>query len=161
VSVLACLAIGLMLLFDAPSNVSAETPAADCGNTNGYQAGSPWPAYHRCSTRLGISAVHGPSAPTLNWKANLGANLDSPVVAADGTIYVGAGAKLFAVSPSGMQRWSTYAFGNIASAPAIGADGTIYVVSMAGALLAIAPSNGAVLWVYRGAWGHAINTSPL
>ena len=137
-----------------PTTVRAEDASTDCGDTSGYQAGAPWPAYHGCSTRLGLTDVHGPTSPTLNWRTNLGWSVNAPVIAADGTLYVGAGAQLIALSSTGVQRWSTWAFGNIASAPAIGADGTVYVVSAAGALVAVNPTNGSVKWVYLGAWGH-------
>jgi outer membrane protein assembly factor BamB len=52
----------------------------------------------------------------------------SPAIGADGTVYVGAGDRLYAVSAAGQLKWSVTAClpgGTISSAPAVGADGSI------------------------------------
>ncbi|MDH7563251.1 MAG: PQQ-binding-like beta-propeller repeat protein, partial [Caldisericota bacterium] len=51
----------------------------------------------------------------------------SPVLGADGTIYIGSDSgKLFAVNPDGSKKWEFNAGGQIHSVPAIGDDGNIY-----------------------------------
>ena len=71
----------------------------------------------------------------------------SPVIAADGTIYITNGyvGKLFAINPDNTIKWS-YNVGNLidSSCPAIANDGTIYLGSSTG-FLAINP-NGTKKW---------------
>jgi len=51
----------------------------------------------------------------------------SPVIAIDGTIYIGAGNDLIAIKPNGSQKWA-YSIGySYNSAPIIGVDGNIYI----------------------------------
>jgi outer membrane protein assembly factor BamB len=86
------------------------------------------------------SSQNGPAAqPTLSWSFAFGANsvLSTPVVAADGTVYIGAWVgniaigtlSLYAIAgDSGLVKWSA----RIADAyyfpqPAIGPDGTVYL----------------------------------
>ncbi|MCP4630814.1 MAG: PQQ-like beta-propeller repeat protein, partial [bacterium] len=85
----------------------------------------------------------------------------SPVVGADGTIYIGADVgKVYAVSPDGIQQWafSTDESDRVESTPAIGADGTIYVGSQDKKLYAINP-NGSKKWSF--ATGGSIESSPV
>lgn len=75
----------------------------------------------------------------------------SPVVGADGTIYVGADDALVAVAADGSgERWRVSTGDRFGSSPAIGDDGTIYVGSSAGRLYAVSPA-GAVLWSFDAA----------
>ncbi len=54
----------------------------------------------------------------------------SPVVGADGTIYVGSNLGLFyAFNPEGTVKWSVGGLGNPGESAAIGADGTVYFTS--------------------------------
>lgn len=54
----------------------------------------------------------------------------SPVIAEDGTIYVGnTDGELVAVNPDGTIRWKRFFPGAIISSPAVGDDGNIYVIS--------------------------------
>ncbi len=54
----------------------------------------------------------------------------------NGTIYLGAGHKLYAVRPDKTIRW-TFEAGNNISTPAIGANGTIYFGAGDGYLYAV------------------------
>jgi outer membrane protein assembly factor BamB len=85
------------------------------------------------------------------WSIDLGALItETPAVAADGTVYFGrAGGQLHAITPAGVQRWSTTMgdFG-LQSSPAIGPSGTLYAIvwrSDAHSLAAIRPT-GALAW---------------
>jgi outer membrane protein assembly factor BamB len=71
----------------------------------------------------------------------------SPVIGADGTIYVGTtGGDLVAVAFDGSAiKWRTPTHDTFGSSPAIGGDGTIYVGSTDAHLYAIGPG-GAVKW---------------
>lgn len=51
----------------------------------------------------------------------------SPALASDGTIYIAAGTKLYAVNPDGTQKWAFTTVGQITTSPTVGKDGTIFV----------------------------------
>ena len=84
----------------------------------------------------------------------------TPVIGADGTIYVGSdgvrmggvpsssfSGRLFAFSPEGSEEWGVNTKGGIRSSPAIGADGTIYVGAESDRFYAINP-DGSVKWFF-------------
>jgi hypothetical protein len=82
----------------------------------------------------------------------------SPVIGADGTIYVGSDDyKLYAINPDGSQKWSFTTGFYVGSSPAIGADGTIYVGSNDNNLYAINP-DGSQKWSFT--TGGGILSSP-
>jgi outer membrane protein assembly factor BamB len=97
---------------------------------------------------------------TLKWKfnsANAGI-FSSPVIASDGTIYfgtlwsLGAGGKIHAVNPNGIEIWRYQTGYAITSSPAIGNDGTIYIGSDDTYLYAMYP-NGTLRWQFKtGDW---------
>ncbi len=63
------------------------------------------------------------------WYASLGPNTDSPAIAADGTVYFGAGDGVYAFSPKGTLLWLNRESFSPGSSLAIGKDGIIYVGS--------------------------------
>ncbi len=71
---------------------------------------------------------------TLNWQFSVGEDASSPVVGADGTVYICGGGGVFALNPETQdQKWRFQPplFG-IASTPAVSADGYVYFLVMAG-----------------------------
>jgi hypothetical protein len=101
------------------------------------------PAYLTvCSCLVGVG--------TLVWSNNI-PTATPPLFGPDGTLYVGSGGNLYAVSPSGQIKWSVPS----ATPLAVAANGTIYSLSSAyssasarsGSLLAIG-QNGDQLWSY-------------
>jgi len=98
----------------------------------GTQANAPWPMLSHDAGGTGRAGVRGARSSAIKWTIPTGAfiGMASPVVAADGTIYIGnsAGA-LTAVHPDGSRAWQTATMGGIEGAPAIAADGSIYVAS--------------------------------
>lgn len=67
---------------------------------------------------------------TKKWSFRTGEIGTSPVIASDGTIYVGSWSgdyKLYAIRPDGTEKWSIEPVCWLASSPTIGSDGTIYV----------------------------------
>ena len=91
----------------------------------------------------------GPADGKLLWQMNDFAGLSgSPVVSADGTIYVaGLDSKLIAVNPDGSIHWQVDT-PRVPSGPlALGPDGTVYVTDTEGGLSAF-DANGALLWVF-------------
>ncbi|HVJ93734.1 MAG TPA: PQQ-binding-like beta-propeller repeat protein, partial [Labilithrix sp.] len=89
----------------------------------------------------------------------VGPMVASPVIGADGTIYVGTTeGKLVAVSSDGSGvKWSASTNDTLGSSPALGQDGTIYVGSSDGNLYAFSPDGGAK-WAL--ALGAAVSGSP-
>ncbi|MDX1935274.1 MAG: PQQ-binding-like beta-propeller repeat protein [Capsulimonadales bacterium] len=96
----------------------------------------------------------------------------SPVIAEDGTIYIGTVSKgnpptggdqtLFAINPDGSQKWRFDDAGNmgdIEGTPTIGQDGTVYIGSTNGIVYAIEDTGSAprVKWTFNA--GRAIYSS--
>ncbi|MEZ5337456.1 MAG: PQQ-binding-like beta-propeller repeat protein [bacterium] len=83
----------------------------------------------------------------------------SPVVAGDGTVYVGSfDSFLYALNPDGSLKWRYQTGDKIGSTAAIGRDGTIYFGSYDGRLYALNP-DGKEKWS-RG-YGNSISSSPV
>jgi outer membrane protein assembly factor BamB len=57
-----------------------------------------------------------------------GSSMTSPVLASDGTIYVGSGTRLYALNPNGSVKFSYNTAGAVTK-PTIGGDGTIYIAA--------------------------------
>jgi outer membrane protein assembly factor BamB len=84
---------------------------------------------------------------TLKWSYATGHEVwASPVIGADGTVYVGSlNGNVYAVQSDGALKWSLVGVGSWRPSPAIGADGTVYIGSDLGAVFA-----GSVDGVVRG-----------
>ena len=123
----------------------------DCGDSSGLQAGAAWPMRGYCPTHIGRSPYLGPQTPTLKWKFATGkGNGGSPVVGADGTVYVGSGNRHFYAldGRSGTAKWAFSANWVVdTSSAAIGADGTIYFGSADG-LYAVDSVTGVEKWQF-------------
>ena len=101
-------------------------------------AASPiWPMYRGGPQRTGRSPFKGPTHLRVKWAVHLKHEIAaSPAIAADGTLYVGAGPILYALSPEGKILWShdfvasghskEHSENFTSPAPALGPDGTIY-----------------------------------
>jgi len=91
---------------------------------------SAWPMFGHDSQRTGQSTVVGPQEPRTKWAAEITA-LSSPVVDAEGTIYViPNNNEVAAVTSGGAIKWR-YSIGGLARTSekfgvAVGTDGTIY-----------------------------------
>ncbi|MEI6308765.1 MAG: stalk domain-containing protein, partial [bacterium] len=111
--------------------------------------GSVWSLFHRDLQRSGRSPFPGPAQAVFRWQFSSGEAIDSsPVLAQDGTIYIGSSdGNLYALSSDGTKRWEFATGGAIHATPAIGGSGTIYLPSSDGLLYAISPS-GSEVWRY-------------
>lgn len=126
-------------------------PVPGCENLmGGLQPGAPWPMEAYCPSRPGRSPFAGPKTNQLRWAFQTeGAKEDSvkyvrasPVVGADGTIYVGSqDGHLYAIRPDGTPKWpSPFDAGaeiETGEAPLLGSDGTIYLKDSKGWLYAV------------------------
>ena len=131
---------------------------------------APWPKFHQNLQNTGLSPFSGPDQPVLKWSFNTRAPvLSSPAVAADGTVYVSAGDRLFALDPSGKLKSQCLTAPVGPSSPAIGPDGTVYLgTDVTRRLLAVPPASteqadaSVALISFR--WhfnaGRAIHSSP-
>ncbi|MFQ6117745.1 MAG: PQQ-binding-like beta-propeller repeat protein, partial [Candidatus Bipolaricaulia bacterium] len=109
-------------------------------------ADTPWPTFHHDPRRTGRSLLRGPQSPEVRWVVETtGPIWSSPVIGAEGTIYVASvDGWLYALTPEGHERWRLDLGGIITASPAIGRDGTIYIGNNR-YLYAIAPE-GTILW---------------
>src|SRR5580704_2128367 len=74
----------------------AGGPAADAGPQPPFAVGSPWPKFRRDAVQDGVSPVHTSMTGGYLWAYQTGKGIfSSPVVAADGTIYVGSADRTF------------------------------------------------------------------
>jgi outer membrane protein assembly factor BamB len=155
-------------------DVSACSAPIAGGNSAGLQSGSPWPSWGFDPARSAQSPFVGPQTGEIAWvyRPDIvgGANLaSSPVIAADGTIYIGTFNGLIALGPSGQRKWlfetwhvpppfkgcgdgETCAQDDpsepvpVDTTAMIGADGTIYFCSLPlEELYALSPT-GSLLW---------------
>jgi outer membrane protein assembly factor BamB len=98
----------------------------------GLQHGSPWPVQGGNDRHTGQSVYVGPQTSHQKWAPLLteGWGFGSPVVDANGTIYIGTSGNLHAYNPDGTLKW-TYAnrSNHFWSTPALGANGLLYVQS--------------------------------
>jgi outer membrane protein assembly factor BamB len=120
---------------------------------------NPWSMFQRDNKHRGRALVPGPDSLAPAFKIDLdGITEGAPVVAADGTIYIGNhSGRLLAFDPSGALKWSYKTLSVIRGTPLIGTDGTIYVGSKDGGLYAINP-DGTLKWVFY--TGNSISSSP-
>ncbi|MCL6582617.1 MAG: PQQ-binding-like beta-propeller repeat protein [bacterium] len=131
------------------------------GSPAGLGADSIWPCWRLNAQHTGQSLLVGPKTPTLKWKCQIGGEVySSPIVALDGTIYIGSyDSKIYALKPDGSGvKWSYQAGGQVRSTPAIASDGTIYAAAFDGLVYALKSLNGSLKWSYQ--TGNQIYSSP-
>lgn len=91
------------------------------------------------------------------WTFNTPAAAGAPGVAPDGTIVFGTeGGRIYALNPSGTQKWLRFAADHVRAAPAFGLSGEVYVGSYDFALYAFTTATGSPLWSFFSS--HWINS---
>ena len=118
----------------------------------------PWPMFRHDLSHTGRTAYTGPASPNVKWAfAAKDGIASSPSIAADGTIYVGAGlfpeavdTCLYAINPDGSLKWRYPTRDGVFSSPAIAPDGTIYFASFDNCVYALedAGNYGSFKWRY-------------
>lgn len=120
-----------------------------------------WPMFHGNPAHTGSSTAFAPLDSTLDWVYTQTDSIfySSPVIGADGTVYIGTlGEALLAVNRSGFLLWRYDAQGNFRySTPAI-ADSLLYMGGGDGRLYSIRRRDGTLRWTYLAA--APIKTSP-
>ena len=132
---------------------SGAVSAASLGNT-------PQPKFHHDNNNTGQSEYKGPQTNTTKWKFTTGRGIaSSPVIGADGTIYIGStDKKFYALYPNGTKKWSFDSGYMIGFTPAIDNNGVVYL-GCNKLLYALYP-NGTEKWNYTAENGNMIATSP-
>jgi len=122
-----------MMLFNLFGSVVPNSGDSNpSSNGSGGLADSPWPMFRQNLNHTGLSPYDTTTSLGIQkWNFSTGGNVfSSPVIATDGTIYVGSDDnKLYAINPDGTQKWNFTTGGGVKSSPAIGSDGIIYVGS--------------------------------
>ncbi len=124
------------------------------GNIKNDETNHPWPMFCHDAQHTGRSEYDtSMNEGKIKWKIKTEDTdiMGSPVIAEDGTIYVGTlgpglSGTLYAINPDGTIKWSKkiepktkYGYSYIEATPAIGEDGTIYVGTQEGYLYAFTP----------------------
>lgn len=123
--------------------------ACDSDERFAYQPGSPWPKFRGDAAQTGASAIRPTSTRGAFWSFQTGKGIfSSPVVAADGTIYVGSADRSFyALHPDGTPAWKLDTGEIIDSAALLDDRGRVYFGSGDGILRAADARSGALAWM--------------
>ncbi len=121
-------ALCVMFITSSLGGVLSSTTESTSEMTTGL-ADSPWPKFRGDVRNTGLSPYDTSHADgTELWRFGTEGNVtSSPVVGADGTIYVGSHRNVYAINQDGTEKWNFWTGGIMRTSPAVGADGTIYV----------------------------------
>ena len=146
-----------------PSFIPSRTPTISptnrlIVNRNAYQKFSPWNHFGGTDNMNGFRSLYvgsNTNATRCNYQLDNVIN-SSPVIAADGTIYIGSSATFstplnsnyfYALNPTCTIKWKSPAMGSFdTNTAAIGADGTVYIGSADRNLYAFEPTTGSIVW---------------
>ncbi len=124
-----------------------------------------WPMFRGNPQHTGQSPYLGAQTDSIKWKYQMteyqpGTGwASSPVVGADGIVYVGSDDDyVYALNSDGTLKWKYQTGGSVNSSPALGSDGTIYAGSYDGYVYALY-SDGSLKWQYQ--TGDQVRSSPL
>jgi outer membrane protein assembly factor BamB len=148
---LALIVLALLLLGRPDARAAAPAAPGPPGRP-GAQVGGPWPQFHLDAQHTGRSPFEAPLQPTARWRlprwSTVGA---SPIVAADGRIYLTADGYLYALEPDGSERWRVQT-GGCQGTAAVSPGAVVYVTgTTAGgvdAALHAIDQNGRLLWTF-------------
>jgi outer membrane protein assembly factor BamB len=85
----------------------------------------------------------------------------TPVLGADGCLYMGAGHSVLAIDAStGAQKWRFETAGDVESAPALASDGTLYFGCDDAKVYALDSNTGTLLWYFPFPDGSDTDSSP-
>jgi outer membrane protein assembly factor BamB len=127
--------------------IAALCLGACSGGGTRLATGSPWPKFRMDAAQTGRSTIR-PAPGGRMWSFPTGKGIfSSPVVAADGTIYVGSADRTFyALDPAGGLKWQLLTGEIIDSAALLDDRGRVYFGSGDGNLRALEARSGALVW---------------
>jgi outer membrane protein assembly factor BamB len=104
-------------------------------------------AFHGDNQRTGRSTSLGPIAPEAVWTFSTGGSINaSPVMGADGTVYLGGtDGCLYALNRDGALKWTFRADESIYATPAVSEEGTVHFADLSGKFYAVRP-DGSLKW---------------
>ena len=138
----------LVLAEGCSSSKAPATSPAPPAPSAPLEPGSPWPKFRGNAAQDGRGAVKPTGTGGALWDFPTGQGVfSSPVVAADGTVYVGsADQNFYAINPDGTLRWKVETGEIIDSAGLLDDQGRVYFGSGDGHLRACDARTGAVVW---------------
>lgn len=141
---------GILAVAALTAVVLAVPAAARAGCDVPLSTGSPWPKFHRDSVQDGRSPLRPSITGGSLWTVRTGGGIfASPIIGADGTVYVGSADRQFwAVSSSGQVRWRFRTGEIIDSAGLLDNRGRVYVPSGDGHIYALDARTGAREWSF-------------
>jgi outer membrane protein assembly factor BamB len=112
--------------------------------------GAPWPKFRADARQTGRSPIHGSSTKGALWTFATGKGVfSSPVIGADGTIYIGSADRYFyALAPDGTLKWKHQTGEIIDSSALLDDRGRVYVGSGDGHVYAFDAATGDVVWMF-------------
>jgi outer membrane protein assembly factor BamB len=112
------------------------------------QSGSPWPKFRANAAQDGATAVKPqPTGGTFFDFQTAKGIFSSPVIAADGTIYIGSADRTFyALAPDGSVKWKLLTDEIIDSSALLDDEGRVYFGSGDGFLRALDAKSGDLVW---------------
>ena len=127
----------------------ALLPAAARAADAPLAPGSPWPKFRGDLAQTGRASV-APRLAGAPWTFHTGKGIfSSPVIGADGTVYVGSADDVFyALTASGKVRWKRRTGEIIDSAALLDDRGRVYVPSADGHLYALDAATGRSVWTF-------------
>ncbi len=96
----------------------------------------------------------------VKWQFTTGGIISSgPAIGPDGTLYLGAGNRVYALDgTTGQPRWESQPGGTVSSSPALGMNGSLYVGSADGNIYALDRATGTKRWTFS--TGSNVLSSP-
>jgi outer membrane protein assembly factor BamB len=123
-------------------------------------AAAVWPMLGSAPTHSSASSFLGPSTNTLAWRFSNNGGVDGGVaIDVDGSVFFGTrSGRLFALDPTGVERWSVDHLTPVIGVPALAQGGKLYAGTFNGVLYAFDAARGGQLWSFD---THSrITTSP-
>ncbi|MFO0611444.1 MAG: PQQ-binding-like beta-propeller repeat protein [Polyangiaceae bacterium] len=134
------------------ASIGCDDGAGGGGGANApsvpLEGASPWPKFRANAAQDGRSAVHPTKTGGALWSFPTGKGIfSSPVVGADGTVYVGSADRTFyAINEDGTLRWSLLTGEIIDSSALLDDKGRVYFGSGDGKLRALDAKTGTPIW---------------
>ncbi len=129
---------------------AASTNDSSVGPTLPLAADSPWPKFRADAAQDGRGAALASDGSGQPWSYTTGAGVfSSPVIAGDGTIYIGSADHTFyALTADGSLRWSLPVGEIIDSSAILDADGRVIFPCGDGHVYAVDAATGATDWTF-------------
>lgn len=119
-----------------------------CIGEGALSADSPWPKFRGNMRQDGLSNIIPDAATSSFWSYPTGKGIfSSPVIGADGTIYIGSADRYFyALNPDGTLKWRILTGEIVDSAALLDDRGRVYFGSGDGQLRALDAQTGRLIW---------------